>query len=74
MGTGIGGAERVCASEGDAGPGRPVVHSLDAAGETDDGARGVGHGGGGGGWGERARRGGADKRKVLEDEREAPSS
>ena len=73
MCTGIGGAEGVRASEGDAGPGRPVVHSLDGARETDDGGRGVGHGGGRG-WGERARRGGPGKRKVLEDEREAPSS
>jgi len=75
VGTGVGGAESVRASEGDAGPGRPVVHSLYVARETDDWEGGVGH------WGrrmgERARRRegrGPGKRKVLEDEREAPSS
>jgi len=31
VGTGIGGAESVCASEGNAGPGCPVVHALYAA-------------------------------------------
>ena len=47
MGTGVGGSEGVCAGERDAGPGSPVVHSLYAARETDDGGRrGVGHWGG----------------------------
>ena len=45
VGTGIGGAESVCAGEGDAGPGGPVVHAFYAAGEGDDGGRGIGHGG-----------------------------
>ena len=31
VGTGVGGAESVRASEGDAGPGRPVIHSLHVA-------------------------------------------
>jgi hypothetical protein len=49
VGAGVGGAESVCAGEGDAGPGGPVVHALYAAGEEDDGGSGVGHGGWGGG-------------------------
>ena len=71
VGTGIGCAEGICAGERDAGPGGPVVHSLYAARETDDGGRGVGHGGGGerGRWGR-----GSGGRRVLEDWREAPSS
>ena len=47
VGPGVGGAESIRASEGDAGPGRPVVHALHVAGETDDWERGVGHWGGG---------------------------
>jgi len=43
VGTGVGGAKSICASEGDAGPGRPVVHSLHAARETDYRGRGIGH-------------------------------
>ena len=56
VGTGVGCAEGICAGEGDAGPGSPVVHALYAAGETDDGGRGrVGHCGRGGEDGEEER-------------------
>ena len=58
VGTGIGGTEGVGTGEGNASPGCPVVHSLYAARETDDGEGGVGHGGGGteGGKGTRGKR------------------
>lgn len=48
VGTGVGGAESVRACEWDAGPGRPVIHSLHVARETDDWERIVGHCGEGG--------------------------